>query len=55
MKKKIELMLEIYRERLEKANKNFDHVEGIRLEAQISILETLYICAIEENNEIGIL
>ena len=52
MVEKIKMMLIVYRERLEKANTPpIDHVLGMQTEAQISILETLLIYAmIEENN-----
>jgi len=43
LEKKIELMLSIYREKLEKANiPPVDYVAGIRLEGQIDLLENLY-------------
>lgn len=49
MKEKIELMLKVYRARLEKANKPpVDHVVGLQTEAQIGILEMLLIYANEE-------
>ncbi|MFA6176341.1 MAG: hypothetical protein WC765_07165 [Phycisphaerae bacterium] len=52
MKKKIELMLRVYRERLEKlSTPPIDYVEGVRVSAQISILETLYIYAQQEDTE----
>ena len=49
MKEKIELMLKVYRERLEKAQRPpIDHVLGIQTEAQIAILESLLIYAMQE-------
>lgn len=49
MKEKIELMLKVYRERLEKAQRPpIDHVLGIQTEAQIAILESLYIYVMQE-------
>ncbi len=49
MKEKIELMLQVYRERLEKAQRPpIDHVLGIQTQAQIAILESLYIYALQE-------
>jgi hypothetical protein len=49
MREKIELMLKVYRERLEKAQRPpIDHVLGMQTEAQISILESLYIYALQE-------
>ena len=49
MKSKIELMLNVYRERLEKAQRPpIDYVLGMQTEAQIAILESLYIYALQE-------
>jgi hypothetical protein len=49
MQKKLELMLSIYRERLEKASiQPIDFVEGIRCEAIIGVLENLYYYALQE-------
>jgi hypothetical protein len=49
VKEKIELMLKVYRECLEKAQRPpIDHVLGLQTEAQISILESLYIYALQE-------
>ena len=49
MKEKIELMLKVCRERLEKAQRPpIDHVLGLQTEAQISVLENLYIYAVQE-------
>ncbi len=50
-KDRITRFLSVYRERLEKAEEDKDNVEYIRLEAQISLLETLYIYAVSESNE----
>lgn len=49
MKQKIELMLRVYRERLEKTNRPpIDYVAGLQTEAIIGILENLYIYAMQE-------
>lgn len=49
MKQKIELMLKVYRERLERASiPPIDYVLGMRTQAQISILEDLYFYALQE-------
>jgi len=51
VREKIELMLKVYRERLEKANRPpIDHVLGLQTEAQIAILESLYIYVLQEEN-----
>ena len=45
---KIELMLKIYRERLESASRQpIDFIGGLRAQAQIDILELLYIHAVK--------
>ena len=49
MREKIELMLKVYRERLERAQRPpIDHVLGLQTEAQIAVLENLYIYAVQE-------
>lgn len=49
MKDRITIMLSVFRERLEKAEQQpIDHVEAIRLEAKISVLEQLYYYIIRE-------
>jgi hypothetical protein len=49
VKEKIELMLQVYRERLEKAQRPpIDHALGLQTQAQIAILESLYIYALQE-------
>ena len=46
MKEKLELMLSVYREKLEKAQiPPIDYVACIRLEAQINLLENLWFYA----------
>lgn len=47
MKAKIELMLEVYRKKLDEREQVKDHIECVRLQAQISVLEHLYIYALE--------
>ena len=50
MLEKIELMLKVYREKLEKINNPpIDYVEGLRVSAQISVLENLYYYAQQES------
>lgn len=52
MTEKIKLMLKVYRERLEKVNRPpIDYVLGIETQAQITILEMLYIYALQEEEE----
>lgn len=52
MKRKIELMLQVYRERLEKANQYpINYVLGMQTEAQIAVLESLYIYVLQEEKK----
>ena len=47
---KIRMMLEVYREKLEMASTPpIEYDKGVRLQAQISILEHLYILAISDS------
>ena len=52
MKDKIELMLKIYREKLEKAESlpHADHAEALRMQGAINVLEMLYIYALQESD-----
>ena len=49
MLEKLELMLKVYREKLERVNiQPIDYMEGVRLSAQIALLENLYYYAHQE-------
>lgn len=51
-REKIELILKVYREKLEKASETpADHVACIQLEAKIGILEDLYYYFLQEEGK----
>lgn len=52
MKEKIELLLKVYRKKLEEINiPPIDYMEGIRVNAIIGILEHLYVYALQEEGK----